>query len=431
MKSPVGFRTLFTTIVPILLIVGFVVGGIAMMQALRKPPEAAQVEPKGLAVFVAEATPTNVTLSVTTQGEARPRREIDVVPQVGGKLVYVSPAFIEGGFFEEGDVLLRIDPADYRLSLTRSSAEVARAQRALDREIAEAEIAARDWEELGEGEASSLTLREPQLAEARASLAAARATLQDAQLQLDRTEIKAPFDGRVREKSADTGQFVSPGSSLGRIFATDVIQVRLPLTDDELSILNLPVAYLATEDDPGAPVVLKGAVGGEERSWEGAITRTDSAIDTRTRTLFAFAEVQDPYGAAAEEAGAPLPVGLFVTAEITGRTIADAISLPRSALRGSDQSFVANQDGTLSIRTVKVAYSDRDRVVLTSGVEAGEFVVTSSILSPQSGMKIEAFDPSGVLLFPKPEEAEDETDGDESDTEAAVAAAEANDGENL
>lgn len=292
---------------------------IVMLFATQPEPQRANSAPRPVAVFVEEAQQGTVSLTVTSQGEARPRTQINLVPQVAGRITYVNPDFIEGGFFEAGETLVQIDDADYRLAVTRASAQVAQAQQALAREQAESDLAAREWAELGEGEASALTLREPQLAEARAQLAAAEAALQAARLDLQRTRISAPFDGRVRSKNADLGQYVSPGTNLGEVFSTDTVMVRLPLTDHDLGLLGIPVAYNAATDPAGGiPVTLSATIAGAPHEWSGRITRTDSAIDPQTRVLYAIAEVDDPYGAAAEEDGAPLAIGLFLNARIVG-----------------------------------------------------------------------------------------------------------------
>lgn len=289
---------------------------------------------------------------------------------------------------------------------------MSRAARALARERAEGEIALRDWEELGEGEASDLALRQPQLAEARASLAAAQATLEDAKLDLARTEIRAPFDGRVARKSADTGQFVNAGQALGRIFSTDVIEVRLPLSDRELAKTSLPVAFQATEDDPGPDVELSAIVAGEFRVWKGRITRTDSRFDQSSRLLHAIAEVDDPYGAGAAD-GTPLAPGLFVNAEIQGRLFDDAVVMPRAALRGEKEVYVVNDDDTVSIRDVRVVSSDRTQVVVIGGVAAGERVVVSPLRGAADGMAVTPVSPA---------ELAGETDDADTTEDAAVAA---------
>lgn len=403
---------------PLLVILGF--GALITMMVVTAPqPERASAEPRPVAVFAAPVENTNVTLTVTTQGEVRPLVQINLVPQVSGRIVYVNPNFIEGGFFEAGETLIQVDDADYLLAVTRAQAQVAQAQQALVREQAEADLAEAEWEELGEGQASALTLREPQLAQARASLAAANAQLQEARLGLERTRISAPFAGRVRVKSVDVGQFVSPGTPLGEVFGTEAVQIRLPLTDNELSMLNIPVAFQATEANPGPSVRVSAVLAGQYREWEAQLVRTDSSIDTQTRVLYAIAQVNDPYGAAAEAGGSPLPVGLFVDAEVQGREVADAFVLPRSALRGSDSVYVAQEGGTLGIRNVSVITSDPDRLVISGGVEADDMVITSPIRAASDGMRIRTFDQAGELIAERSAVIETDRDDDEADDDAA------------
>jgi RND family efflux transporter MFP subunit len=393
----------------VLAVVGVMFLIIAQLFMTAPQPERASATPRPIAVFVEEARQENVALTVTSQGEVRPRTEISLVPQVAGRINYVNPSFIEGGFFRAGETLVQIEDADYRLAVVRAQATVAQREQQLAREQAEADLAASEWDELGEGEASALTLREPQMAEARAALAAARASLQEAQLNLARTRISAPFAGRVRAKSADLGQYVTPGTPLGTVFSIDSVLVRIPLTDQQLNLLGIPVAFNAAQAGGTIPVTLSATVAGEVRSWAGNIARTDSAIDPQTRVLYAIAEVDDPYGAAAE-GGAPLAVGLFVSAEIQGRSVNDAYVLPRNALRGVDEVYVAQEGGTLTIREVDVVTSDIDRVVVTSGVQAGDLVVTSPVRGASDGMRIQSLDETGAVIaaYSSIEESEEE-----------------------
>lgn len=378
-------------------VVAAIIGVVFMLNATAPQPERANAAPRPVAVFVSEAQMDTVSLTVVSQGEARPRTQINLVPQVPGRITYVNPDFIEGGFFEAGETLVRIEDADYRLAVTRAEAQVAQAEQALAREQAESDLARSEWEELGEGEASSLTLREPQLAEARAQLAAARATLQDARLDLQRTRVSAPFAGRVRTKNADLGQFVSAGTPLGEVFSTDRVQIRLPLTDYDLGLLGIPVAFNAAEEGAGIPVTLSAVVAGQERSWNAEITRTDSAIDSQTRVLYAIAEVEDPYGSAAE-GGSPLAVGLFLTAEIEGREVENVYVLPRAALRGENTIYVAEPGGRLSVRTVDVVTSNVENLIVSSGVRGGEMVVISPVRGANDGMRIQSLDNSGEVI---------------------------------
>jgi RND family efflux transporter MFP subunit len=412
-----------------------VILAIVSLVSTAPEPERANAQPRPVAVFVEQVRSDTVALNVTSQGQARPRTQINLVPQVSGRITWVNPNFIEGGFFEAGETLIRVDDADYRLAVTRASAQVTQAEQALAREQAESDLARSEWEELGEGDASSLTLREPQLADARAQLAAARATLQDARLDMQRTRVSAPFTGRVRTKSAGLGQYVSLGTPLGEVFSTDTVLIRLPLTDDDLGLLGIPVAYNATGDDEGIAVTLTATLAGQYQEWSGRITRTDSAIDPQTRVLYAIAEVEDPYGAAAE-GGAPLAVGLFVSATIEGRSVEQAYVLPRAALRGENTIFVAEEGGTLAIRQVSIITSSSDRVVVSDGVRAGDMVVVSPIRGASSGMRIQSLDNEGDVLddfsatieVPEEEDESEETDGlaedssDEAETEAVASA---------
>ncbi|MBL4617032.1 MAG: efflux RND transporter periplasmic adaptor subunit [Robiginitomaculum sp.] len=377
-------RVFFFVLPLLIIIVGASVLGVMIW---KKPEiEKAVTEIKAVPVLVANPLQEEFSLNVFTQGEVRPRIEIDVVPQVGGKIEYISKNFLEGGAFIKNEVLIRIETADYHLRVVQAEATVAQAQQGLLREQAEAQIAARDWQELGSGDASALTLRKPQMAQAEASLAAANASLADAKLQLARTEIRAPFAGRVRSKAADVGQFVTPGARLARIFSTEVVDVRLPFTDAELAKLDLPLAFVESDNNPGPEVKLSAIVAGKPRSWQGRITRTDSAIDPTTRLMFAFVEVLEPYGAGSDN-GMPLVVGLFVKAEVDGQVLHDAMSIPRSALRGNNNVFLADGD-ELRIVSVEVALSDRDKAIITAGLSVDDKVITSPVRGAHDGMII-------------------------------------------
>ncbi|KPP81349.1 MAG: RND-type efflux system membrane fusion component [Oceanicaulis sp. HLUCCA04] len=412
---------------PILIISGFIVLFIVLGATQPRPQREIPV-PRPVAVFVAEAVQSPVQLMISTQGEVSPVTEIGLVAQVSGRITYVNPNFTQGGFFEEGDVLVRVEDEDYRLAVIRAEALVTQRRQAMIREQAEAELAAEEWQAIGDGEASPLTLREPQLADARAQLAGAEASLREARLALDRTRITAPFNGRVREKLADIGQFITPGTRIGQIFSTDTAQVRLPFTDAELGRAGIPVAFRASDRESAPAITLSANLGGAWREWEGRIVRTDSAIDPQTRTLYAIAEVEDPFGAAAEAAGAPLAMGLFVEARVPGRSIETATTLPRSALRGADQVLVAMPDGTLSVRTVSIIESRPERLVIAGGVEAGEFVVTSPLRGAADGMRIRALDSEGEPIFPDTETMETppaNSDAEAADTEASAPVAQA------
>ncbi len=371
---------------PAVVIVGALGANIAMGVFSPKPEEKEQVI-KATPVVVADAIAENVRLSVSAQGEARPLTQITLTSQVSGKITYVAPQFIEGGAFDVDEVLVRIEPAEYEFRVVQARAEVAQARSRYASEEAETRIALKDWEELGQGAASALARREPQMAEAEAALASASARLREAELQLERTTIRAPFKGRVQTQFANIGQFVRPGDNLGDVFSTDAMEIALPLTDSEIGELGLTIGYRGDASDSGPEVILTALVGGKPRQWHGHIAHTDSSYDRQTRVIFAYAQVEDPYGTGADN-GAPLAAGLFVTASIQGRQIEDSVIIPRTALRGNDQVYVATDDNTLEIRQVTVASSDRTRAILIGGLRPGEKVITSPVRGAAEGINI-------------------------------------------
>ncbi len=391
-------------LVPLLIVLGFFFATQLMVKAFDKPKEKERSF-NTLAVRGDYAKRGDVVLEVNTQGEARPRTEIDLVPEVGGKVIYVSPNFIEGGLIRKGETLFRIDDRDYKVAVIRAESGVAQAEQALAREIAEGELARRDFEELGRGEPTALALRQPQRQQAEAGLQAAKAELEAANLQLTRTSVKAPFTGRVRAKNSDLGQFVNPGFRLGRVFSTDIFEVRLPLNDSDLAKLELPIAFVA-KDRKSAPLVkLSAQVAGKTQNWEARIMRTDSAFDTQTRSLAAIAEVFDPYGSGLSDNGMPLAPGLFISANIKGITYKDAIILPRDGLRPDDKVYLSTEDGKGTIRDVVVIDSNEERAALASGVEEGELVILSPMEKSRVNMRLKVIDvndPDNVLREPPP-----------------------------
>lgn len=371
--------------------VGILAGGaglIFLMGSLRPKIEPKEVALAPPAVFFATAEQRSVTLDVTAQGEVKPRTDINLTAEVAGRIVKTSDAFVVGGAFNADDLLVKIEDADYRAAVAGAKARVAQAEEFLRREEAESDLARKDYEALGrDADPSELTLRMPQLAQARAAYAAAKADYTAAALDLERTEIRAPFKGRVRERSAGVGQFISPGAPIGRIFSTDVAEVRLPLTDGDLAKLGITLAFVETPEDQGPAVTLSGVFAGEFHEWRARIARTDGAIDPSTRQISAIAVVEDPYGAGSDD-GAPLPMGLFVDARIEGKPIEDAVVLPRAALYGRDTVYVVKSDDTLDARTVTIVSADKDTITLAGGVADGERIVISPLRGAKEGDKV-------------------------------------------
>ncbi len=341
-------------------------------------------------VQTVQLVPQAYQVEISTQGTVVPRTESDVVAEVAGRVLEVSPALVSGGFFQRGELLVRLDSRDYELAQSQARLAVAQAERRLAEEEADAAVALREWGEIGEGEPSALTLREPQVKEARAALEAAVANLQRAGLDLARTEVRATFDGRVRSKGVDLGQYVMPGTKLARVYAVDFAEVRLPLPDDALTNVDLPLGIPGRAEPPKRPEVqLSARFAGKERSWAAEVVRTEGEIDPRTRMVMAVAAVTDPYGIHAETDGIPLAVGMFVEAKLRGRVLEDVMVLPRSALRDDSQVYALWPDEKIRMLDVEVLHSAREEVVVRGDeLEAGMRVVVSPIEIVTEGMQV-------------------------------------------
>lgn len=379
---------LIRVVAPVLILAASV-GAYAVLQATRPEPEKSDQPPRPTSVYTAEVARQSSPLSVLTQGEVRARTEIDLVSQVGGRVVSVSPEFTEGGQIEPGAPLLRIEDTDYRLALSQAAARVADARLAVEQALADADVARKQLR--NEPDASDLALKKPQVAQARAQLAAARADLDQAELNLERTRVSLPFRGRLVSTRVDIGQYITPGTVIGRAFATDVVEIRLPLNDAQLASLGLPIGYTA-ERGAALPVQFSAQVAGQQQRWSGELTRLDAAVDPETRLLYGIAEVHDPYGANASDRGMPLAVGLFVDASIEGRMLEGAVSIPASGLRAGGTVFLVSEAGRLEVRGVTVAHIGADQVLVTQGLSPGERVVISAIRNPIQGMALAALD---------------------------------------
>jgi RND family efflux transporter MFP subunit len=381
-------KPILKVLIPLIVIAAAVFGAVAMYKA---KPEVKKHDPIVLPplIRIHEVEISSCQFIVHSQGTVSPRTESLLVAEVSGRVIEVSDSFVTGGFFEAGDALVRIDPSDYRQAVSTSRANVARMKLQLAREEAEAEVARREWKDLGKGEATPLTLHEPQLADARAALEAADAALEQAERDLSRTELRAPYAGRVRIKIVDVGQFITRGSPAGTIYAVDYAEIRLPLADEDLAYLDLPLIYRGGKDEqPGPAVMLTADFAGREYSWQGRIVRTEGEIDPASRLVHVVARVKNPYGRGEDPDRPPLAVGLYVRAEIDGRIAKDVAALPRAALRGDDTVLVVDDENRLRFRKVRILRRTRETVVIGSGLSQGERVCVSPLEAVTDGMKV-------------------------------------------
>jgi len=359
-------------ILPVLVLIGAVFAFLMISKSRPETPAAERVD-KRLSVDVLTAKLSTYQPTLHTQGTVRPKTSIELVPEVAGKIVWVSPSFSNGGSYKKGETLIRIDPRNYQFAIEAAQANVANAEAALAKEIAEGEIAKQDWDDISGGRAASdLALRKPQLAGARAALASANAALSKAKLDLNRTNITAPFAGRVDVKRTGLGQYVSLGKVLADLYSTSAAEIYLPLTDTQMGKIDLD----PSSTDGKLQVRLFANVGGVRRSWQGQLARTSGAVDQASRVLNLIVEVKDPYGV--EKGGPPLLNGLFVEAEIPGVAFQNVIEIPRKALRTGNRVVTLDGDNKIKTRDVEVVHTAQG-IALIRGVSGGTPIVTSAL----------------------------------------------------
>lgn len=392
---------------------------IALLLFRRTPVER---EPDVLAPLVrttvVEASPHRFT--VRAQGTVEPRTESELIPQVSGEVVWISPALAAGGFFEKDEPLARIDDADYRVDreaaravVARAESEFARAKKELERQqqLADRSVASQ----------SRIDDAENDFKVAEASLREARARSERAERDLARTVLQAPFRGRVRSVQVDVGQFVTRGDPIATLYGVEYAEVRLPLPDRELAYLDVPLLPEIARRDPGAeplgaPVTLRAEFAGVEHRWQGHLVRTEGELDPRSRMVQLVARVPDPFGLV-ESRSAPLVVGLFVEAEIEGDLVERAFVLPREALRPGERVYVVDSEGRLRFRDVEILRIERDAVVIADGLAEGERVLISPLQAALDGMQVRVLGDAG-----DPEQSAPGEGGGEPEAEPIAAA---------
>jgi RND family efflux transporter MFP subunit len=356
-----------------------IAAGIAfgLAKGLRQEPPKREVDNRALLVDVLQLDTLSAALTVRSQGTVLPRTQTLLGAEVGGTIVEISPKFIPGGVFRADEVLLRIDPTDYQVAVRQAEALVR--QRKIEFDGAE-KLRQQGYR------------AEAEYASAAAALASAEAELMRARRNLERTEIRLPYEGMVLSKDADLGQFVTPGTRLGITFATDYAEVRLPLTDQDLAFIDLPTAteIAATGASEGPQATLSATRMGKPANWQARIVRSEGVVDEKSRVTYAVARIDDPYRL--HEPGISLPIGTFVTANIEGRTMTDVIRVPRSALRAASQLLVVDDDNRIRIRDVDVIRTDARYAYIGGGVEAGERIAISAIETPLNGMYVRTTD---------------------------------------
>ncbi len=369
---------------PVLVLVA--AGGLMAVLLLTEPaPVGDTYTPPPVTVRTVVARKQAEHLIVRSQGTVQPRTESQLIPELSGRVVWMSPSLVTGGRFEEGDVLLRIDTSDYRNAVEKGRA-------ALTRTKVEREHASDELDRLEKLQSQNLA-SQSQLDEAQrrflvaeANLIESRINLQQSERDLTRTEITAPYPGRVRSEQVDLGQFISRGNVIATIYATDYVEVRLPIASNQLAYIDIDFSGQLPEQ--ASPVTIIGELGTTRFIWEGDLVRTEAEIDSSSRMLYGVARVR--YLDSPDLP--PLAVGLFVQAEIQGRLVEDVIRLPRTAMRDENQVLVVDAENRLRFRYVTVFRIEHDEVLIRKGLEDGERVCVSPLQTVVDGMRVQAIE---------------------------------------
>lgn len=381
------FRSIFNLKVVIPIIVIFVAAAGAMA-IVNSAPKAKKRPPKFTSPTVEVMTLKRGShkVWVPVMGTVTPAKKITLKARVSGDIAAVSPSFVPGGFFKKGERIITISPEDYELALNQVRAQVADAEYGLKVEEGHQKVSAREWS-LVKGNTkvkagdSDLALRKPHLERAKASLHAAQAQLKQAELNLSRTRVNAPFAAMVESKLTDIGASVSTQEGLATIVGTDEFWITASVPVDRLDWIDIPSAG----ETEGAPVRITN--GGSAR--EGHVIRLLPSLESEGRMARLLISVNDPLNLAGNPDLKPLLLGSYVTLDIDGGTLGNVYSVPRTALRDNTSVWVLAADGTLDIRTVSPVWRDSVTVLFEEGFQPGERIITSDISAPLQGMKLQ------------------------------------------
>jgi len=384
-------------IIPVVILAVLV--GFAVLVIQNPPQSERNGVPKAreLAVEILELSQQRYQVVLQSYGTVKPRTQSEMVPQVSGKIVRISPNFRNGGFFETGEMLVEIDDRDYQANVSSAKASLIEARQTLVQEQAQVAQAKEDWTRLGnKGKPPILVSREPQLKAAQAKVLSAEAQLDTAQANLERTRIVAPYAGRMLEKKVDVGQVVSANTLVATIYAVDTIEVRLPLKNRDLAYIDLPESLrIGDQQQQALPVVELVSELGKAEHWLGQIVRTEGAIDAASQQLYVIAQIDDPYGETARDRQ-PLKIGQYVNAEISGRLLTDALVIPNNAIYQSSYVYLV-EGGQLRRREITIAWQNNDEALIQKGLKVGEKLVMTPLGQVASGtvVKIIGDDSSG------------------------------------
>jgi RND family efflux transporter MFP subunit len=370
------------------------VAGVTFVTLVRNPDRLEAVAPEQAltTVRVAPVEPESVTMQVRSQGKVQASRRVSLSAAAAGPVSWISPNLVAGGYFAEGEAILRLDSSDFENALIRGQSSVAQAE-------TEARHASTELERYRELAARRL-VSESQLQDLQRQVDITAVRLRDAQaalaqteLELRRSEITAPFATIVESTSIELGQHVNRGSALATLLSADEVEVRLPLALAQLGYLDIPLGHRGELPAASQPeVTLQGMFGGQLHTWTGRLVRTEAGIDTTSNAVQAIVRVDNPnsVGATAEDVNAiPLPVGLYVEATIQGKSVDNIVALPREVIRSGSQVLVVDTENRMHFRDVEILRLENDRVLISGGLRAGELICMSPIQAVVDGMAVQ------------------------------------------
>lgn len=379
-------------ILPIL-IIALAVGVTMTLVKSRKVPKPEEKEHLGPLVEISELQKTSHEVVVNSTGSVQARHEVSVTPQVRGRVVEISPQMVAGGVFRKGEQLFAIEDVDYQLAIDLARSNLAQAELELMRTENLAEVAQQEWAVLNPDsteEPNPMVVYEPQLKSAMAARDAARANLKQAEINLQRTRILAPFNCYVRSEQIEIGQYLNAGSPVATIAGTDQVEIVVPLPLDELAWLDVPTGAVGQK---GSLAEVELRSGGVVYRWQGYISRAMGDIEPRNRMARVVVAVDAPFvtGKTDNPLHKLLP-GMFVEVNIQGVEIEDVFVLPRGVLRDHDTIWTIDDDNKLRIRNVEIVRRERDDVLVRSGLNAGDRLVVTNLSAAAEGMKLRPMD---------------------------------------
>ena len=336
-------------------------------------------------VIVEILTPKDFQIQISSNGTTTPLTQTVLTAEVGGEVIYRSKKFSEGSSVIEGEILAKIDDTDLQLQYKNALLQLANAEVQYSLQLAEAEVAKEAWEKIGDGVASDLTLKKPQLKQAEALLEVAKAQVSSAEKKLNKTEIVAPYAGRIQSVNIDLGTTIIPGQPVGALYNSSEIEVTLAVKDNDLQFLSIPMDGRKLDPSEQALVEIKSFYKGKNQTWIGRLERVDGVIDPITRMINLIAVFKNDF---IETDKPNLPIGLFVEAQIDGIILKDIFSIPVNAISENNEVYIVNNDSELVSRQLSILKKYSDFVIVKDGLKAGERIVISKLSTASNGIKV-------------------------------------------